>query len=95
MLMVTEDRTGDVLTLKLAGVLAGDWTNEVRRSWRDATSSIEASRVIVTLSEVTFIDDRGKELLSLMMKEGAELIASDILTKSIVEEITVEAALAV
>lgn len=82
MLMITEERNGDVLIFKLAGALAGDWAIEFKRCWSNATGSAEASHMIVDLAEVTFVDEEGKELLGLMMREGAELIASDILMKS-------------
>ena len=87
MLMITEQRNADALTFKLAGALAGDWAIEFKRCWRDAASPSGASRFVVDLTEVTFVDEVGKELLGLMMKEGAEMIARDILMKSIVQEI--------
>jgi hypothetical protein len=90
MLMITEQRDADALTFKLAGALSGDWAIEFKRCWHNATSSTEASRFIADLTEVTFVDEMGKELLSLMMNEGTELIARDILMKSIVEEIARE-----
>jgi hypothetical protein len=90
MLMITEERNSDVLTFKLAGTLAGDWALEFKRCWQIAAHSQEASRIIVELTEVTFVDEEGKDLLSRMIKEGAEVIASDIMVKSIVDEIASE-----
>jgi anti-anti-sigma regulatory factor len=94
MLMITEQRNVDALIFLLAGVLAGDWAAEFNRCWRNATRASTASRVIVDLTEVTFVDDLGRKALSLVMKEGAELIARDVLMKSIVEEITAESSVA-
>lgn len=94
MLMITEQRNADVLTFTLAGALAGDWAIEFNRCWQDAAGSLEASHIIVDLTEVTFVDEEGKELLSLLMQAGAELIASDILMRSIVEEIAKETSIA-
>ena len=91
--MITEQRNADVLTFTLAGALAGDWATELDRCWQDATA-LEASHIIVDLTEVTFVDEEGKELLSQMMQAGAELIASDILMRSIVEEIAKETSIA-
>lgn len=87
MLMITEHHNANALTFKLAGALAGDWAIEFERCWRSATSSLKASCSRVDLTEVTFVDEIGKDLLGLLMKEGAELIAHDILMKSIVEEV--------
>jgi len=87
MLMITEERNSDVLTFKLAGALAGDWAIEFNRCWHSAKTSRKSSHIIVELTEVTFVDEQGKYLLSRMIKEGVELIAYDILVKSIVDEI--------
>jgi anti-anti-sigma regulatory factor len=42
----------------------------------------------VDLTGVTFIDAAGKACLAAMHRQGAEFIAADCLTKSIVAEIT-------
>ena len=90
MLMITEQRKANTLTFKLAGALAGDWAIEFKRCWRNAVMASSAPHIIVDLSEVTFVDEFGKETLGLMANEGAELIARDVLMKSIVEEIAME-----
>jgi hypothetical protein len=43
--------------------------------------------VRVDLTGLTFVDDAGKACLAAMYHEGADFIADDCLTKSIVEEI--------
>ena len=91
MLMITEQPNANALTFKLAGALVGEWATVLERCWCDAINTSEASRFIVDLTEVTFVDETGKELLGLMMRQGVELIARDILMKSIVEEIVEEA----
>lgn len=88
MLMITEQHDADTLTFVLAGKLAEAWAVEFRKCWRNAMSSSKAKRIIVDLSEVTFVDEGGKELLSLMTWKGAELIARGVLMKSIVEEVS-------
>jgi len=88
MLMITEERKDDLLTFRLAGAIAGDWAHEFERCWNSA--KFDAQRVIVELKEVTFVDDKGKEVLGEMMRNGCLLIAFDVLTKSIVEEIANE-----
>lgn len=93
MLRITEQHDADVVIFKLAGALAGDWAIELERCWRYATGSNEASRIIIDLAEVTFVDEIGKALLSLMVKGGAELVAHDILMKSIAEEIAQESSI--
>lgn len=90
MLMITEQRNADKFTFKLEGTLAGEWAIEFERCWHNITDSSRVSRIVVDLAGVTFVDDIGKELLGLMMKEGAELISHDILMNAIVEEIARE-----
>ena len=90
MLMITEERKNGLLTFRLAGTIAGDWAQEFERCWNNAANSSDSPRVIVELQEVTFIDDKGKEILGEMMRCGCQLIAFDVLTKSIVEEIANE-----
>lgn len=85
--MITEQPIADGLSFKLAGAIAGDWAIELKRCWREAADSPARSRLIVDLSEVTFVDEAGKELLKSMVSEGAELVARDVLMKSIVEDI--------
>jgi|RhiMetdeSRZDD1v2_1073273.scaffolds.fasta_scaffold77360_4 anti-anti-sigma regulatory factor len=94
MLMITEQRNVDALIFLLAGALAGKWATEFNRCWRNATSSSRAERFIVDLTEVTFVDDLGRKALSQVMNEGGELIARDVLIKSIVEEIASESSVA-
>jgi hypothetical protein len=94
MLMITEQQQAGALTFRLAGALAGDWVTELERCWCDATRSLESQRILVDLTEVVFVDETGKQLLTLMAQAGAELIASDILMKSIVEEIARETSIA-
>jgi anti-anti-sigma regulatory factor len=87
MLMITEQRNSEGLRFRLAGALAGDWAIELNRCWREVADSATRPRVTVDLSEVTFVDDAGKDLLRSMAREGVELVARDILMKSIVEDI--------
>jgi anti-anti-sigma regulatory factor len=85
--MITEQQNANTLTFKLEGTLAGDWAIEFERCWRNVAGPSKPSQIVVDLAGVTFVDDIGKELLGLMIKEGAELISRDILMNSIVEEI--------
>jgi hypothetical protein len=76
-----------VMTFELQGKLAGPWVKELELSWRSAAGTQHIYPVRVDLSSVTFIDEDGKDLLSRMYREGAELVATGCLNKSIVEGI--------
>ena len=60
---------------------------ELETCWRQALADRATGPVRVDLSEVTFVDPSGKQLLATMHGQGAELIASGCLMKAIVAEV--------
>jgi hypothetical protein len=86
MLKITTRTEPAKTTLELEGKVAGPWVAELEDSWEQAVISHHIVRVV--LNAVTFIDAKGKELLTRMHDSGAELAAEGCLTKAIVEEIT-------
>ena len=86
MLKITTHTDARSTTFELEGRLAGPWVDELKGCWERAAGS--QGRVLVDLTEVTFIDSDGKALLARMHREGAELKAAGCLTRCIVEEIT-------
>jgi len=89
MLKVTTTNKNQTVTLKLEGKLVGPWVQEVTRVWDDTTQS-PRSGFVIDLRSVTFIDSPGRELLATMSRHGAQLIATDCLTRNIVDEIQKE-----
>lgn len=73
--------------LTLEGRLIGPWVHELEQAWKGITQS-EGGPIVVDLTGVTFIEDNGKQLLSRMWQEGAELIAKGCCNRPIVEQIT-------
>jgi hypothetical protein len=69
----------------IEGKLAGDSVSELEKCWEAAM--LTESSILVDLMSVTFIDVRGKQLLARMHQNGAELIATGLMTKCIVEDI--------
>jgi ABC-type transporter Mla MlaB component len=86
MLKITTQVDEKATTLALVGRLAGPWTTELETCWKEA-SLCKPPRLRVDLTNVTYIDDRGKAILARMHQDGAELIASGCLTRCIVEDI--------
>jgi anti-anti-sigma regulatory factor len=90
MLKVTTTTNQDqTITLKIEGKLAGPWVEEVTRVW-DNTPRSPRSGYVVDLRSVTFIDNTGQALLAAMTRQGARLIATDCLKRTIVDEIQKE-----
>lgn len=85
MLKITTQTDATRIIFELEGRLAGPWVKELEDCWRKAANSDRPARVL--LCAVTFIDDKGKQLLAEMYQHGAELVAEGCMTKAIIEEI--------
>lgn len=88
MLKITVHTENHSTTLQLEGRLAGPWVEELERSWTSIVKERDKHPLRVDLSSVTYVDQKGKNLLKRLHREGAGLIASGCLTTCIVEEIT-------
>ena len=66
----------------------GALARELEGCWRQATAAQPPPRVLVELTDVSYVDEGGGRLLRLMAEAGVELIAKDVLMKALVEEIT-------
>jgi hypothetical protein len=88
MLRITVHKKPQSITFQLEGRLSPPWLQELDKCWRRALMIKDRPAVRVDLTGLTFVDDAGKACLAAMYHEGADFIANDCLTKSIVEEIT-------
>jgi anti-anti-sigma regulatory factor len=70
----------------LQGRLVGLWVSELRRNWRKAHRAGDSRKCVVDLNDVTFIDKKGETLLRTMSKQGAQLIATGIYTKHLLQQ---------
>ena len=87
MLRITVNRTRKALTFRLEGKLAAPWLRELEECWKSTIVPDRKPIVRVDLSGLTFIDNAGKACLAAMHRQGAELIATDCVTKDLVREI--------
>lgn len=78
----------DTLVLILEGELAGPWVEEVERTWKGEDAGKRFSRSKFDLSGLTFVSREGRRLLQQLFADGVELVSSDLLTRSIVDEIS-------
>jgi hypothetical protein len=68
----------------LEGKLAGACVDELDKCWRKAIwTSLE-----IDLTSISFIDDRGKQLLKRMHQQGAKLVSTSLMTKCLIAEIS-------
>ena len=68
--------------LVLEGKLAGACVDELDKCWRNSRN-----KLLIDLTSVSFIDDRGKQLLKRMHEHGATLISSSIMSRCLIEEL--------
>ena len=90
MIRISEIRKGSKRRLLVEGTLAGDWLEVLEKSWLEAQASRNGEPRGVDLSGVTWIDDKGRELLKRILQDGAELRATGIMTRSVIEEVIEE-----
>jgi anti-anti-sigma regulatory factor len=87
MLRITLHDSPTVLRFQLEGKLVGPWVAELRRSWQTAWSVQAGRKLVIDLTDVAFIDDSGKQLLSELYELGAQFVARQPLTRAIVEQV--------
>jgi hypothetical protein len=88
MLRITHARTETEQRWTLCGRLTRPWVTELRASW-DSRQGEASERMIVDLSDVTFIDENGEKLLSQMGNEGAEFVAAGVETVDLLKNLKV------
>jgi hypothetical protein len=71
----------------LQGRLVGPWVDELRTSWKKAHVEDCGRTCVVDLGDVTFIDKAGERLLRAISKKGAQLVASGVYTKYVLEKV--------
>lgn len=91
MMRITQQQTGETMTLKIEGRLAGEWANEMRRCWDEILKNARSRVIRLDLTEVTFIDGAGKELLAAMFASGAVPGAANVMTKAVIEQLACNA----
>ncbi len=69
---------------QLCGRLAGSWVDELRACWRNSRR-LPGARVVLDLTDVTFIDEAGEELLAEMLSDGVEFVAAGVENKDLLE----------
>jgi anti-anti-sigma regulatory factor len=92
MLRITTQSTPDRLALKLEGWLTGAWVEELDQTWRAATNT--GLQICVDLSDVFFVDEAGRQLLTLMYRAGVAFVTKGCVMPELVREIAASADLA-
>jgi anti-anti-sigma regulatory factor len=64
------------LTLKLEGKISGPWVQVFEECWTRARVASKSDVVRADLTDVTFVEDAGKDLLARMARAGTEFVAT-------------------
>jgi anti-anti-sigma regulatory factor len=87
---ISEIRKGSKRHLLVEGTLAGDWVEVLENSWLEVQASRNGEPMRVDLSGVTWIDDKGRKLLKRILQDNAELRATGIMIRAVIEELIEE-----
>jgi len=72
----------------LCGQLAGPWVAELRNQWMLGREESPRLPPLVDLSDVTFIDEAGEELLRTMHGQGATFVSRGVDTSYLLQNLT-------
>lgn len=87
MLRISYSDVNSTQRWNLCGQLAGPWVKELRSCWHNARRMAPRSSAVVDLSDVTFIDETGEELLRDMQQDGTKFVAVGVETKHLLENL--------
>jgi hypothetical protein len=74
----------------LQGQLVGQWSAELRSTWKKAHHVGDPRKCVVELTEVTSIDRNGEEVLAEIMSQGADFTSGDVYTKHLLRNLRSE-----
>jgi len=88
MIRITTHQELEATCLMLEGKLAGESVAELEKCWRDASTA--HLLVSIDLTSVSFIDNRGKQLLLKIFVSGTQLFSKGLLARCIIDELKAE-----
>ena len=86
MMRISQIREGSKQCLVVEGSVSGDWVAALEKCWLETQRPPDHEPIRVDLSGVTYVDREGRQLLSRMIQNGAELRATGLMTRAIIEE---------
>jgi len=82
---ITAQKESLATRLFLEGKLSGPCVDELDKCWQTCLGG--EVPLLVDLTNVSFVDDHGKELLTRMHGQGIKLFSKSVMTKCLIEEI--------
>jgi anti-anti-sigma regulatory factor len=87
MLKITNTDTTTERQWILSGQVTGQWAAELLSHWRKTQDAGDARKCVVDLSDVTFIDEGGEDVLRTMSDAGVHFLVRGVDTKYLVENL--------
>jgi len=87
MLRITVTESASEQRWILQGRLGGSSIEELTENWRSNRGCLTSQNCIVDLNEVTAIDKDGEQVLLMMIRDGAKLVATGLYTKHLLESL--------
>jgi outer membrane protein TolC len=87
MLKISFSETASEEKWILQGRLTAPWFRELRACWKRKHRRDNQRACIVDLNEITFIDKSGERLLRLLVREGAQCVATGVYIKRVLEQL--------
>ncbi len=87
MLRITIAETLSEQRWTLEGRLVQPWVSELKSNWTRTETARRERKCVVDLTGVSFIDKSGEKVLAELSKDGAELVATGIYTRHVVNNI--------
>ena len=85
MIRITAQHESSATRLFLEGKLTGACVDELDKCWQEKCSG--DNLLTVDLTNISFVDDHGKQLLERMHKSGIKLFSTSLMTKCVIDEI--------
>lgn len=88
MFRITTEDTATAFVMKVEGCLSGAWVAELEASWRKTTKTLDGRPLFVDLREVLWVDEAGRDLLTLMQGAGVAFVARGCAMRELMREIS-------
>jgi hypothetical protein len=85
---VTENPSEQRWTLQ--GRLTGHSTDELIANWKTNRSGFPSRNFVVDLNDVISIDKDGEQALLMMMRDGAQFVATGLYTRHLLESLSMQ-----
>jgi len=76
-----------MVMLVLEGRLSGEWVEELRKACERLLAGSDPIRLVIALTDMSGIDEPGRDLLTELYAGGAGLVGIGIATKALIEDI--------